>query len=411
MAFDAPVDIVNRALQLVGARRVSALTANLTTAAEGNFSYDKIRLAALRRNLWTFATRRAVLRAIGVDTLLWTPPTWSATTWSVGQVAAYTPLNGPYSGDTIYWQTTAAKTASNTTTPDSDADWHVYTGPVAVDLYGNNVSSTSTTIASGVSSYHAGEIVIVPATWSGATTYAKNAVVAGSDNNWYVSLTSSNTNHNPTSDTTNWTLWTSGRTKTTWGETSTGTLVPLTYPGTPGFYLSLVDSNTDNPLATGAQWLSLTGTGAALEIVYPLGAGPASDIKTKNVFRLPNGYLRDAPDDPKGDVLPWLGVRRSPMRHDYERESHYIVSSEVGPIMIRFVADVIDVTDFDPLFCEGLAYQIAIDGLVEPLTQAPSKLPRLEAGFKRVMTDARTANAIEMGPIAAPADTYILVRQ
>lgn len=396
MAFDAPIDIINRALQLVGSSR-RALTDNQKNVTEGVFAYDKIRLAALRRNLWTFATRRVVLRAVGVDTLVWTPPTWSATTWTAGQVASYTPTSGPYIGDTLYWQTDAAKTSSNTTTPDNDANWHRYFGPVAVDLYDSGHT------------YQSGEIVIVPAAWSGATTYAKNAVVRSSTT-WYVSLADTNLNHAVT-DTTWWAAWASnGRSATGWGETSTGVLVPLTYPGTPSFYMSLISSNGDNPLTSGSQWLSLTGTGAALLIVYPLGTGPLTQLATSNIFRLPFGYLRDAPGDPKANVSPFLGYPRGQYMRDWVREGDYIVSPEVGPIMVRFIADIVDVPDMDPMFCEGLACQIALDSLVQSLTQAPDKRQELEQSFRRLMVEARNSNAIEMGPVDAPIDSYITVR-
>ncbi len=36
--------------------------------------------------------------------------------------------------------------------------------------------------------------------WSGATTYAKNAVVTGSDNHVYLSIAAANLNHNPVGD-------------------------------------------------------------------------------------------------------------------------------------------------------------------------------------------------------------------
>lgn len=413
MAFTAPIDILNRAFQIVGSPRRS-LTDVQRNISEALFAYDKIRLAALRRNLWTFATRRVVLRPVGVDTVLWTPPTWAAGTYAVGAVAAFAPTSGPYSGETIYWQTSAAKTSGNTATPDDDADWHRYFGPVAIDLYGNGLTTTSTVIADGIGSYHAGEVVLVPAAYSGATTYSTNQVVAGSDNNWYVSLANSNLNHDPTTDAgVHWALWTSGRSTTGWGETTTGTMVPLTYPGTPRFYMSLVSSNTDNPLATGAQWLALNGTGAPLEVLYPINSGPSTQIQTLNAFRLPYGYLREAPDNPKANAYPYLGAPRGEFEHDWVREGDYIVSGTAGataPIMVRFVANVIDVPDMDPMFCEGVACQIALDGLVMTLTDAPEKRQIAKDEFSRVMTEARIASAIEMGPVDTPVSRYITCR-
>lgn len=54
------------------------------------------------------------------------------------------------------------------------------------------------------------------ATWSSSTTYAANAVVLGSDGNYYYSKSAGNTNHNPTTDATD-TYWalTSSYTSTT----------------------------------------------------------------------------------------------------------------------------------------------------------------------------------------------------
>lgn len=61
MASD--VEIVNRALQLLGAARVIALTDDSVSARAMNNAYSPVRMAALRAHPWNFATKRASLAA------------------------------------------------------------------------------------------------------------------------------------------------------------------------------------------------------------------------------------------------------------------------------------------------------------------------------------------------------------
>jgi hypothetical protein len=67
--FTTPLDIVNRALQHCGRRRIFSFTDLTDNAQEMAFLYDKLRRAELRRNVWTFATRRTVLRPIDFTTM------------------------------------------------------------------------------------------------------------------------------------------------------------------------------------------------------------------------------------------------------------------------------------------------------------------------------------------------------
>jgi hypothetical protein len=50
---------------------------NSQRASETSFAYGKVKRAELGRNIWTFATRRAVLRSIDVNTLLLAPTLWA----------------------------------------------------------------------------------------------------------------------------------------------------------------------------------------------------------------------------------------------------------------------------------------------------------------------------------------------
>lgn len=388
MAYRLPVDIANRALYHLGKPNIASFTDMSDEAHAIGQLYDNLRLDEMARNLWKFATRRTILRSASIDSVLWTPPTWAAGTYSVGSVVSYTPGNGPYQGFASYWQTKAAKTGSNTTTPDNDADWQHYTGPLAFDLYDSDTT------------YFAGEIALVPAAWGVGTTYAANAVVRSSTT-WYVSLAGSNTG-NAVTDTTWWTPWAAGgRTSGDWGLTAGETPIPLTYPGSYGVYLSLYNGNADNPVSATGTWLSLAGTVAAVNIVHP------ADSRAPNIFRLPNGFLKRAPTDPKGNQVPYLGAASGVPPEDWTPEGDYLVSGDTGPMLLRFVADVTDVAAMDVQFCEGLAARIAVE-LAPP--DDPKAQRKAERAYSRAMMTARISNAIEVGPISPVECRYITVR-
>src|SRR4051812_23963652 len=92
VAYRTPVDVANRALQHCGASRIDPVlgfTENSKNAAETSFCYDMLREAELRRNVWTFATRRAVLRAIDTGTMLLAAALWAQdTTYFVASIVA-----------------------------------------------------------------------------------------------------------------------------------------------------------------------------------------------------------------------------------------------------------------------------------------------------------------------------------
>lgn len=57
------VEVCNRALQILGAKRVVALTDDSTNARACNLAYDAVRMAELRKHSWCFAIARAELAA------------------------------------------------------------------------------------------------------------------------------------------------------------------------------------------------------------------------------------------------------------------------------------------------------------------------------------------------------------
>ena len=228
------------------------------------------------------------------------------------------------------------------------------------------------------------------AAWSSVTSYSIGNTVTGSNNVIYTSVTNSNLNNDPVADSgTNW--------------STANVLSPWTTVFTLG---------SGNPLwiqIGGAQFPNGVGL-SVFDIVSPLSAGALTHDGPRNIFRLPSGYLRKAPRDPKAGSTSYLGAESGLPYDDWLIEGDFIVSREIEPIVFRFIADVSDVRLMDAMFCEGLAARLALE-VCETITQSTTKLQIIAKAYGQFMTDARTVNAIEVGAEEPPMDDYIACRQ
>jgi hypothetical protein len=380
-AFNTPVDIINRALQHCGARRITAADyANPTTknAKETTFCYDKLRRAELRRNLWTFATRRVLLRAVGTPLQSWQ----STLSYSLG---AYTTYGTDAYGAPINYISLANTNEGNE--PDtSPASWQVVQmNPM---------------------------FVVTFPTYNNGTAYSQGQIVKASDNRIYsyVNPTGS-TGNDPTATTGFWAEYFGVYTAVQYDNTlayGTGEIVMDTITNT--LYASISNSNQNVP-STGPGWAALTGaTAAPLVVQWPANTGPIWQTSTRNIYVLPVGYLRRAPQDPTAGRGSIMGFPSNLAATDWEFEGGLLISGDPGPILMRFVTDTTDVTMMDDMFCEGLAARIGLE-VCEPLTQSTTKVKQIGADYKQFMSDARAVNAIEQGSTEPPLDDYILTRQ
>jgi hypothetical protein len=140
--FLYPVDIGNRALQHVGARRIATFADISKNASELGFLYDKIRKAELMRSVWRFAVRESALRAVTSTTTIFVPPTWLiGTTYGSGAI-----VSDP-SGNGVLWQSFLNGNVGNTPGLSNANVWFIYYGPITMNPW----SSTP--------SYYAGELV------------------------------------------------------------------------------------------------------------------------------------------------------------------------------------------------------------------------------------------------------------
>lgn len=435
--YGTPVDIANRALQHVGVgakNRITSFTDDSKNAAAVAFAYDKVRRAELRRNVWRFAIRRATLRPLDTTTMLFAPPLWSATVgYQVGAIVK--------DSDGIYWVNEVPFNINHT--PGTDDYWDVYFGALTIGAYDSTIAyndgelvyedngagqivvysalemaagtdPSATSVYSSTTTYNKGQVVIdavgfyyislvdqnlgnTPGTydmWDANCSYALNTVVGATDGKLYRSLTNSNQGNKPQTDSLLYNPNTTNFGGAHW--MATGALLPWT----PNFSAGIA----------GQQWVTQEGAAPSLlNIIYPLNSGPVSSTITRNAYRLPNGYLREAPQDPKAGAIPFLGGPSGNMYKDWEYEGNYLVTREAQAIVYRFVADVTLVHKMDDMFCEGLACRLAIS-ICEEITQAEDKLTKIEGSYGKFMEEARTVNGIEIGPVEAADDEFVSVR-
>jgi hypothetical protein len=362
-------DIANRALQRVGTdSRIAAgalWTEDSKNAAELRVCYDMVRKSELRRNIWRYAIHTELLRARTSTTNILLFSTWDASvkyevndrviltgkTWiSIGSGINKSPDARTYDYWVGYFGSDTADVYSSTTT--YSVGEQVYSGTIPyISVADNNIGNLVTDTAYWLQ--------ISIADWVQLNIYdaGNRAVVSGVT---YVSLQASNQNHPPASSPTWWSV-------------------------------------------TSSQVMALSSYTAPI----PSGSNTASS--GRNVFRLPKGFHREAPQAPKqGSYLP-LGAPAGLPYSDWVYENNYFTTQLAGPIAFRFVADVEDPNDMDPMFVDGFSARLALE-ICESISQSGSLTTELGGIYNKFMTEARAVNGIETGPTEPPEDAYISCR-
>ena len=422
LGFLDSLDIANRAAQHLGQPRILSPDEETKMCSEATFAYDKLRQAELQRNTWTFSTRRVILRPVDAATFLLVPNDWDATvTYAQGSIVADT--NG------VLWASTIPNNLNND--PIKTIVWEQYFGPLTVTAFNS---------ASNAGGYFAGELVYLPLdkpgsfaifmslqngnldtptavnAWDATILYNKGETVGyggsqwqslielnqnitpadaplafdpnsvyssgqttlGSDGYIYTSITNNNAGHDPVTD--GGANWSTANVPAAWSR------MPIIFPSS-------------------IKWLPILGGLQNLVFTYPIGAGPITDQNSRNAFKLPAGFLRVCSQSPKAGSISLLGASTGLPYNDWEFENGYLVSSEVSYIMLRFIADMKDVSRFHPMFCEGLAARLAYE-ICEPVTQSASKKGVIAGDYTKFMNEARTINAIEAGSEEPPIDDW-----
>lgn len=152
--FVTPIDIANRALQLLGSPRITAFTDSSKQAAEAYFCYDKIRRSELTKAVWNCAVRRCVMRKIVLgSTVNLTFASWSTgTTYGLGDVVKDT--------NSVFWLSNVASNLNNTPGIGGiNPPWSLYAGPLVAQAWSSSVT------------YIPGDVV-----WVSTTAYICSAV-------------------------------------------------------------------------------------------------------------------------------------------------------------------------------------------------------------------------------------------
>ncbi len=315
---------------------------------------------------------------------------------------------GDFRWERFFGPTTAS--AYDSTTAYSCGE-HVYVqvNPYTIDVYtslidGNQANPTTARVWDATTAWMNGQIVQgsngyfymslvdlntgndpinTAQTWEPALTYSSSADgIIGSDSLLYQSLANGNIGNDPTTSPTWWipfggkALWTSSFVGST---------------GDPGWH------RQQGMSTAGVNWLAPMQTDAN-------GRGAI-----RFVYRLPSGFLRQAATDPKGGQISWLGFPGNRTAEDYVFEGNFFTSGVATSVMLRFVADITDVTTMDPMFCEGFAARMAME-LCEVLTQSQGKFAQVARIYNTVMGEARLVNGIETGPVEPPLDDYLACR-
>lgn len=172
------------------------------------------------------------------------------------------------------------------------------------------------------------------------------------------------------------------------------------------WYISLGNNNINNAVTNTAYWTPLNATDLPVNFMIPAGPGVVIDDIARNIYPLPNGYLRPLNPSPKIAGGSTLATSAALRQLDWQIESDFFISASNGPLTFRFCADISDVRLFDVLFAESLSARIAWD-VCEALTQSPVKLQACANAYAMLLNRAIQVNALEIGSTESDDDIYL----
>lgn len=150
-------------------------------------------------------------------------------------------------------------------------------------------------------------------------------------------------------------------------------------------------------------------------VLAPDSATPASDFTYQ--FSLPTDCLRVF--FPNDAYLDWSVEGRKILTNSaqspfgsYSDPNLVQVVTTTPPTVslnLRYVADIIDVTQWDASFYSVMSLALAMD-ICEVLTNSTSKRQSIKDEYKDAMAEARVADAFESLPTDPPEDGWVLAR-
>lgn len=117
-------------------------------------------------------------------------------------------------------------------------------------------------------------------------------------------------------------------------------------------------------------------------------------------FLLPASFIRLYDADPEYNLNS----------RDWNVEGRYLLTNDPGPIDLRFISDVTDVSLMDPIFREVLSTNIAVE-TCELINQSNTKKADLKDDLAKILNEAKRVGAVEKRPIQPALDTWITARR
>lgn len=90
---------------------------------------------------------------------------------------------------------------------------------------------------------------------------------------------------------------------------------------------------------------------------------------------------------------------------DWKIEGRKILTDEVAPLYIRYVAKITDPNTMDAMFREALSCWMAHE-MCEALTQSNTKKAGLKADLEYIISEAKRVNAIEKPPVESEVGSW-----
>jgi hypothetical protein len=109
-------------------------------------------------------------------------------------------------------------------------------------------------------------------------------------------------------------------------------------------------------------------------------------------YALPEDALRVLPLTDNGEA--------SGARIPFKQEGGLILTNYSGPRLVRYIANLTDPADWDPLFVEAFAARLAMK-IAMPLTNKPSVLQGAQLVYNEAISEARRVNSIVSSSIYA----------
>lgn len=118
-----------------------------------------------------------------------------------------------------------------------------------------------------------------------------------------------------------------------------------------------------------------------------------------HAYPLPTGFVAMCPPFPETNYND----------RDWIIQNGMIYTNYDAPLQIRYVSNIVDTTQFDPLFAKSFAARLAADS-ADSIVQSNSKIELAEKRYTQFIEEAKKANAFDNVSVIMPLDEWLTVR-